>query len=42
MYLSETGDNFNLDKEDGNDNEEANEENPFDIDAMKGRTKFFL
>lgn len=29
------GDNFNLDKEDGNDNEDRPEENPFDIDTMK-------
>lgn len=30
------GENVNLDKEDGNENEENKEENPFDIDTMKG------
>lgn len=30
------GENFNLDNEDGNDKEENNDENPFDIDTMKG------
>lgn len=29
------GDNFNLDKEDANDNDDRPEENPFDIDTMK-------
>ena len=37
------GENFNLDEEDANDNkDENNEDNPFDIDTMKGIFLFNL